>query len=223
MVCIGSAKSLNGTSPNRHSSSCRLRDLLNWLNLNPFWPTPSKHSNGKSHRSPCKATHFPHAICHRTLTLSDYQTCDRRSAPYKSLKMDSAEPEQTPFAAVSAQTTKLGRVCSPLLLKWSRMLRAPIVDLYGQIYQSYLDKCTPYTAYRWIGTAVLLSLFFVRILVAQGWYIGALAYSPTHLTALTNLHQSLLFPRNLPPQPLPRLPATQIRSISLPRRRSGRR
>ncbi|KAL2054540.1 hypothetical protein ABVK25_005288 [Lepraria finkii] len=62
--------------------------------------------------------------------------------------MDSAEPEQTPFAAVSAQTSKLGR-----------------------IYQSYLDKCTPYTAYRWVGTGVLLTLFFIRILVAQGWYI----------------------------------------------------
>ena len=41
-----------------------------------------------------------------------------------------------------------------------------------QMYQSYLDKCTPYTAYRWIGTGILLSLFFVRILLAQGWYIG---------------------------------------------------
>lgn len=31
---------------------------------------------------------------------------------------------------------------------------------------------TPYTAYRWIGTAVLLVLFFLRIILAQGWYIG---------------------------------------------------
>ncbi|KAL8843035.1 MAG: hypothetical protein Q9205_004453 [Flavoplaca limonia] len=62
--------------------------------------------------------------------------------------MDAVEPDNTPFAAVSAQTSKLGR-----------------------IYQSYLDKSTPYTAYRWISTAVLLALFFVRIVVAQGWYI----------------------------------------------------
>ncbi|KAL8996622.1 MAG: hypothetical protein Q9169_003904 [Polycauliona sp. 2 TL-2023] len=62
--------------------------------------------------------------------------------------MDAVEPENTPFAAVSAQTSKLGR-----------------------IYQSYLDKSTPYTTYRWISTAVLLALFFVRIVVAQGWYI----------------------------------------------------
>ncbi|KAL8929426.1 MAG: hypothetical protein Q9172_000477 [Xanthocarpia lactea] len=62
--------------------------------------------------------------------------------------MDAPEPENTPFAAVSAQTSKLGR-----------------------LYQSYLDKSTPYTTYRWIGTAVLLALFFLRIVVAQGWYI----------------------------------------------------
>ena len=47
-----------------------------------------------------------------------------------------------------------------------------MVHARHQIYQSYLDKCTPYTAYRWIGTGVLLGLFFVRILMAQGWYIG---------------------------------------------------
>ncbi|KAL8912762.1 MAG: hypothetical protein Q9171_002301 [Xanthocarpia ochracea] len=62
--------------------------------------------------------------------------------------MDAPEPENTPFAAVSAQTSKLGR-----------------------LYQSYLDKSTPYATYRWIGTAVLLALFFLRIVVAQGWYI----------------------------------------------------
>lgn len=47
-----------------------------------------------------------------------------------------------------------------------------------QIYQSYLDKSTPFTTYRWIGTGVVLLLFFTRIVVAQGWYIGALQFSP---------------------------------------------
>ncbi|KAI9818680.1 MAG: retention in endoplasmic reticulum protein 1 [Thelocarpon impressellum] len=64
--------------------------------------------------------------------------------------MDSTEPEQTPFAAVSAQTSRLARQ-----------------------YQAYLDKSTPYTTYRWIGTGVLLFLFFLRIIFAQGWYIVA--------------------------------------------------
>ncbi|KAL8944014.1 MAG: hypothetical protein Q9216_000723 [Gyalolechia sp. 2 TL-2023] len=62
--------------------------------------------------------------------------------------MDAPEPDQTPFAAVSAQTSRLGR-----------------------IYQSYLDKSTPYTTYRWLGTGVLLLVFFLRIILAQGWYI----------------------------------------------------
>jgi hypothetical protein len=41
-----------------------------------------------------------------------------------------------------------------------------------QQYQSYLDASTPYTTYRWVGTGVLLFFFFLRIVFAQGWYIG---------------------------------------------------
>jgi len=63
--------------------------------------------------------------------------------------MDAPEPD-TPFAAVSAQTTRFGR-----------------------IYQSYLDKSTPYATYRWAGTAGVFLLFFLRIFFAQGWYIVA--------------------------------------------------
>ncbi|KAF2236160.1 rer1 protein-like protein [Viridothelium virens] len=61
--------------------------------------------------------------------------------------MDEPEPE-TPFAAVSAQTTK-----------------------YGRIFQSYLDKSTPFIGYRWAGTATLFCFFALRIFLAQGWYI----------------------------------------------------
>jgi hypothetical protein len=42
-----------------------------------------------------------------------------------------------------------------------------------QIYQTYLDKSTPYVTYRWVGTGVLFLLFFLRIVVAGGWYIIA--------------------------------------------------
>ncbi|KAF2153809.1 retrieval of early ER protein Rer1 [Myriangium duriaei CBS 260.36] len=63
--------------------------------------------------------------------------------------MDAPEPD-TPFAAVSAQTNRVGR-----------------------LYQSYLDKSTPFTTYRWAGTAFALLLFLTRILIAQGWYIVA--------------------------------------------------
>lgn len=41
-----------------------------------------------------------------------------------------------------------------------------------QQYQAYLDACTPYTTYRWVGSGVLLFIFFLRIVLAQGWYIG---------------------------------------------------
>lgn len=63
--------------------------------------------------------------------------------------MDAPEPD-TPFAAVSAQTTK-----------------------FGQIYQAYLDKSTPFIVHRWVGTAVLFLVFGLRIIFAQGWYIVA--------------------------------------------------
>lgn len=63
--------------------------------------------------------------------------------------MDQPEPE-TPFAAVSTQYSKIGR-----------------------IYQQYLDKSVPFTTYRWIGTGVLFLLFAIRIFFAQGWYIVA--------------------------------------------------
>lgn len=39
--------------------------------------------------------------------------------------------------------------------------------------QAFLDQTTPYTARRWGTTAGLLFLFMLRIVLAQGWYIGA--------------------------------------------------
>ncbi|KAI2086883.1 retention in endoplasmic reticulum protein 1 [Ophidiomyces ophidiicola] len=64
--------------------------------------------------------------------------------------MDVPEPEQTPFTAVAAQTSKI-----------------------AQLYQGYLDASTPYTLYRWLGTGILLVMFFLRVVFAQGWYIVA--------------------------------------------------
>ncbi|KAI9729693.1 MAG: hypothetical protein M1834_006643 [Cirrosporium novae-zelandiae] len=77
--------------------------------------------------------------------------------------MDSPEPE-TPFAAVSAHTSRIGRQ-----------------------YQAYLDKCTPYTLYRWLATGAFLVLFFLRVIIAQGWYVVAYALS------IFLLNQFLLF------------------------------
>ncbi|KAI8643387.1 hypothetical protein BD408DRAFT_414827 [Parasitella parasitica] len=38
-------------------------------------------------------------------------------------------------------------------------------------WQAFVDRATPYTAYRWISFGVLFSLFLLRIIIAQGWYI----------------------------------------------------
>ncbi|EEP76735.1 protein rer1 [Uncinocarpus reesii 1704] len=70
--------------------------------------------------------------------------------------MDVPEPEQTPFTAVTAQTSKLTRQ-----------------------YQAYLDASTPFTLYRWLGTGAILILFFLRIVLAQGWYIANRGYDGT--------------------------------------------
>jgi len=64
--------------------------------------------------------------------------------------MDAPEPDSTPFDAVTLHTNRLMRQ-----------------------YQAYLDKSTPYVSYRWIGTGAVLLLFFLRIVIAQGWYIIA--------------------------------------------------
>ncbi|KZT05370.1 retrieval of early ER protein Rer1 [Laetiporus sulphureus 93-53] len=56
-------------------------------------------------------------------------------------------------------------------------------------YQQWLDRVTPFVLYRWLGTAGLLSLFMLRIMIAQGWYIDALAIY------LLNLLLAFLQPR----------------------------
>ncbi|PHH71910.1 hypothetical protein CDD80_4901 [Ophiocordyceps camponoti-rufipedis] len=82
--------------------------------------------------------------------------------------MDASESEQTAFASVTAQTSKLQRH-----------------------YQAVLDRSTPFVLYRWVGTAVLLIFFFLRILFAQGWYIVAYALG----IYLLNLFLAFLQPK----------------------------
>ncbi|KAJ8696938.1 hypothetical protein PTI98_006760 [Pleurotus ostreatus] len=40
-----------------------------------------------------------------------------------------------------------------------------------RVYQQTLDRWTPYMLNRWLVTAGLLATFFLRIVLAQGWYI----------------------------------------------------
>ncbi|THV05135.1 retrieval of early ER protein Rer1 [Dendrothele bispora CBS 962.96] len=44
-------------------------------------------------------------------------------------------------------------------------------------YQQILDRLTPHMLYRWVGFAGLLSIFILRIVMAQGWYIVCYAYA----------------------------------------------
>ena len=40
-----------------------------------------------------------------------------------------------------------------------------------RIYQYYLDKTTPHSAYRWIGTLVIAAIYCLRVYYVQGFYI----------------------------------------------------
>lgn len=141
-------------------------------------PTPSLSPFCGTHE-PCDLRYSPvddHLPCDDISTSSESRRRARVSACYvltsatvfptvswppRPVTMDAPEPDQTPFASVSAQTSKLQRQ-----------------------YQALLDQSTPYVTYRWIGTAVLLLLFFARILVAQGWYIGPSNPSPLALPSV---------------------------------------
>lgn len=61
----------------------------------------------------------------------------------------------------------------------------------GQTYQGLLDKCTPHTKSRWVGTALLLVVFMLRIVLAHGWYIVTYALGIYHL----NLFIAFLTPK----------------------------
>ncbi|KAI4367282.1 hypothetical protein MLD38_023038 [Melastoma candidum] len=41
----------------------------------------------------------------------------------------------------------------------------------GRMYQFYLDKSTPHSTYRWIGTLVLVAIYVLRVYYVQGFYI----------------------------------------------------
>lgn len=41
----------------------------------------------------------------------------------------------------------------------------------SRVFQYYLDKSTPHSTYRWIGTLVLLLIYALRVYYVQGFYI----------------------------------------------------
>ncbi|KAI0724688.1 retrieval of early ER protein Rer1 [Fomitopsis betulina] len=58
-------------------------------------------------------------------------------------------------------------------------------------YQQLLDRITPFVLYRWLGTAGLLAVFALRIVLSQGWYIVCYA----HAIYLLNLLLAFLQPK----------------------------
>ncbi|KAJ7209731.1 retrieval of early ER protein Rer1 [Mycena pura] len=79
----------------------------------------------------------------------------------------------------------------------SEVDQSPVQNIQGQyarvrrLYQQLLDRWTPHILNRWIGTSVLLCVFFLRIVFSQGWYIVCYA----HAIYLLNLLLAFLQPR----------------------------
>ncbi|KAI9305120.1 Golgi membrane protein [Cunninghamella echinulata] len=64
-------------------------------------------------------------------------------------------------------------------------------SLLERRFQHFLDEVTPFTQYRWITTVVLLVLFMLRIVLAEGWYIVTYALG----IYLLNLFLAFLTPK----------------------------
>ncbi|KIJ51316.1 hypothetical protein M422DRAFT_26733 [Sphaerobolus stellatus SS14] len=70
----------------------------------------------------------------------------------------------------------------------------PAVQRYTKLtrqYQGLLDRTAPHVLQRWVGTAGVVVVFYLRILFSQGWYIVCYA----HAIYLLNLLLAFLQPR----------------------------
>ena len=50
----------------------------------------------------------------------------------------------------------------------------PIVSTFNKLlvtYHKFVDESVPHTKGRWISFGILISIFLLRIIFAQGWYI----------------------------------------------------
>ncbi|KAL0086898.1 hypothetical protein F4703DRAFT_1849384 [Phycomyces blakesleeanus] len=61
-------------------------------------------------------------------------------------------------------------------------------------WQQLLDRSTPYVYQRWTGTGILLTLFMIRIVLAEGWYIICYALG----IYLLNMFLAFLTPKITP-------------------------
>ncbi|KAJ7928443.1 retrieval of early ER protein Rer1 [Mycena leptocephala] len=83
------------------------------------------------------------------------------------------------------------------MMSSSDMEQTPVQNLQNQFtrvqrqYQQLLDRWTPHTLNRWLATAGLLAVFFLRIVLSQGWYIVCYA----HAIYILNLLLAFLQPK----------------------------
>lgn len=74
-----------------------------------------------------------------------------------------------------------------------------------RIYQFYLDKTTPHSVPRWVGTFVLAVLYFIRVYYVEGFYIITYALGIYILNLLIGFLSPLVDPE-LEPSDAPLLP-----------------
>ncbi|PWA30912.1 hypothetical protein CCH79_00010611, partial [Gambusia affinis] len=61
----------------------------------------------------------------------------------------------------------------------------------GTVYQTWLDKSTPFYVVRWALTLLLTAIYMIRVYILQGWYIVTYALGIYHL----NLFIAFLSPK----------------------------
>uniref|UniRef100_A0A5B7AK37 Protein RER1 n=1 Tax=Davidia involucrata TaxID=16924 RepID=A0A5B7AK37_DAVIN len=75
----------------------------------------------------------------------------------------------------------------------------------SKLFQFYLDKTTPHAVYRWVGTAVLASIYALRVYYVQGFYIVSYGLGIYILNLLIGFLSPLVDPE-LEPSDGPLLP-----------------
>ncbi|KAL2346121.1 hypothetical protein Fmac_000121 [Flemingia macrophylla] len=76
---------------------------------------------------------------------------------------------------------------------------------FSKLFQYYLDKSTPHSAYRWIGTLAIASIYVLRTFYLQGFYIVSYGLGIYLLNLLIGFLSPLVDPE-LDPSNAPTLP-----------------
>ncbi|CED83972.1 Golgi proteins involved in ER retention (RER) [Phaffia rhodozyma] len=105
----------------------------------------------------------------------------RQYYPHPAAHQNAAHAQQQNFYPPPQKSTK----------ETPALAFAESAQQYNRRFQGILDRITPYSAYRWLGTAVLLFLFGLRVVLGQGWYIVAYGLS----IFLLNIFLAFLQPR----------------------------